>query len=133
MGNFANKTFIGEIEITKEMRYKDLLCTLISEDFLGNKKYVFKHPIRAFITENSVSFSDDYDLHNRTETIVKLNNVYGRGTIYKKFNFFGIDMYIDIGYYNLRENTENILYSDEEVELMILTYPNIEDKLIKIK
>ena len=42
MGNFANKTFIGEIEITKEMRYKDLLCTLISEDFLGNKKYVFK-------------------------------------------------------------------------------------------
>lgn len=133
MGNFANKTFIGELEITKEMKYKDLLCTLISEDFLGNKKYAFKQPIRTFITENSVRFLDDYNFYNRTETIVKLNDVYGRGTIYKKFNFFGIDMYINIGYYNLRENTENILYSDEEVELMILTYPNIEDKLIKIK
>lgn len=133
MGNFANKTFIGELEITKEMKYKDLLCTLISEDFLGNKKYAFKQPIRTFITENSVRFLDDYNFYNRTETIVKLNDVYGRGTIYKKFNFFGIDMYINIGYYNLRENTENIIYSDEEVELMILTYPNIEDKLTKVK
>lgn len=133
MGNFANKTFIGELEITKEMKYKDLLCDLISEDFLNNKTYKFKYPIKAQIINENIYFSDDYDLRNKTETIVKLNDVYGRGTIYKKFNFFGIDMYIDIGYYNLRENTENILYSDEEVELMILTYPNIEDKLTKIK
>ena len=133
MGNFANKTFIGELEITKEMRYKDLLCTLISEDFLNNKTYKFKYPIEATIINNKIYFSDDYDLRHKTEEIVKLNDVYGRGTIYKKFNFFGIDMYIDIGYYNLRENTENILYSDEEVELMILTYPNIEDRLANIR
>ena len=73
--SYANKTFIGELEITKAMRYKDLLCTLISEDFLGNKKYAFKQPIRTFITENSVRFLDDYNFYNRTETIVKLNDV----------------------------------------------------------
>ena len=133
MGNFTNKTFIGELEITKEMKYKDLLCTLISEDFLNNKKYQFKYPIKAIIVNNNVYFSDDYDLRNRNEEIVKLNNVYGQGTIYKKFNFFGIDMYITVGYYNLRNGTETIEYSNEEVQLQILTCPNIADKLANIR
>lgn len=133
MGNFANKTFIGELEITKEMRYKDLLCTLISEDFLNNKTYKFKYPISAQIINNNIYFSDDYDLRNRTENIVKLNNVYGQGTIYKKFNFFGIEMYVLVGYYNLRKDTEIIEYSDEDIELQMLTCPNIEDRLANIR
>ena len=131
--SYSNKIFIGELELKKEMKYKDLLCTLISEDFLNNKKYKFKYPIRATIINNNIYFSDDYDLRNRTENIVKLNNVYGQGTIYKKFNFFGIDMYVSVGYYNLRENTEIIEYSDEEVQLQILTCPNIEDRLANIR
>ena len=130
---YTNRTFIGELEIKKEMKYKDILCDLISEDFLNNKKYKFKYPIRATIINNNIYFSDDYDLRNRTENIVKLNNVYGQGTIYKKFNFFGIDMYVSVGYYNLRENTEIIEYSDEEVQLQILTCPNIEDRLVNIR
>lgn len=133
MGNFANKTFIGELEITKEMRYKDLLCTLISEDFLNNKTYKFKYPISAQIINNNIYFSDDYDLRHKTEEIVKFNNVYGQGDIYKKFNFFGIDMYVTVGYYNLRNGTETIEYSDEEVQLQMLTYPNIEDRLANIR
>ena len=131
--SYTNKTFIGDLEIKKEMKYKDLLCTLVSEDFLNNKKYKFKYPITATIVNENIYFSDDYDLRNRNEEIVKLNDVYGRGTIYKKFNFFGIDMYINIGYYNLRENTETIEYSDEEVQLQILTCPNIADKLANIR
>ena len=131
--SYSNKIFIGELELKKEMKYKDLLCNLISEDFLNNKKYQFKFPIRATIINNNIYFSDDYDLRNRTENIVKLNNVYGQGTIYKKFNFFGIDMYVSVGYYNLRENTEIIEYSDEEVQLQILTCPNIEDRLANIR
>ena len=42
--SYSNKTFIGNLEIKKEMKYKDLLCNLISEDFLGNKKYICHHP-----------------------------------------------------------------------------------------
>lgn len=131
--SYTNKVFIGELELKKEMKYKDLLCDLISKDFLNNKKYQFKFPIKAKIINNNIYFSDDYDLRNRTENIVKLNNVYGQGTIYKKFNFFGIDMYITVGYYNLRNGTETIKYSDEEVQLQMLTYPNIEDKLANIR
>ena len=131
--SYTNKTFIGELELKKEMKYKDLLCTLISEDFLNNKKYQFKYPIRATIINENIYFSDDFDLRNETEETVKLNNVYGQGTIYKKFNFFGIDMYVSVGYYNLRENTEIIEYSDEEVQLQILTCPNIADKLANIR
>ena len=131
--SYANKTFIGDLEIKKEMKYKDILCDLISEDFLNNKTYQFKFPIRATIINNNIYFSDDYDLRNETKEIVKLNNVYGQGTIYKKFNFFGIEMYVSIGYYNLRENTETIEYSDEEVQLQLLTCPNIEDKLANIR
>lgn len=131
--SYSNKTFIGELELKKEMKYKDLLCTLVSEDFLNNKKYQFKYPIEVTILNENIYFSDDFDLRNKTEKIVKLNDVYGRGTIYKKFNFFGIDMYINIGYYNLRENTENIQYTDEEIELLILTYPHIEDRLANIR
>ena len=100
--SYTNKTFIGELEIKKELKYKDLLCTLVSEDFLNNKKYKFRYPIRAQIINNNNDFSDDYDLRHKTEEIVKLNNVYGKGTIYKKFNFFGIEMYVTVGYYNLR-------------------------------
>ena len=133
MGNFANKTFIGDLEIKKEMKYKDLLCDLVSEDFLNNKKYKFKYPIRATIINNNIYFSDDSDLRNRNEETVKLNNVYGQGTIYKKFNFFGIEMYVLVGYYNLRNGTETIQYTDEEIELLILTYPHIEDRLANIK
>ena len=131
--SYTNKTFIGELELKKEMKYKDLLCTLISEDFLNNKKYQFKYPIRAQIINNNIYFSDDYDLRHKTEEIVKFNNVYGQGDIYKKFNFFGIDMYILVGYYNLREGTEVIEYSDEDVELQMLTCPNIEDRLANIR
>lgn len=131
--SYANKTFIGDLELKKEMKYKDLLCTLVSEDFLNNKKYKFKYPITATIVNENIYFSDDYDLRHKTEEIVKLNNVYGQGTIYKKFNFFGIDMYVSVGYYNLRENTETIEYSDENVELQILTCPNIEDRLANIR
>ena len=131
--SYSNKTFIGELELKKEMKYKDLLCTLVSEDFLNNKKYKFKYPIRATIINENIYFSDDYDLRNRTEEIVKLNNVYGQGTIYEKFNFFGIEMYIIVGYYNLRKGTETIEYSDEDVELQILTCPNIEDRLANIR
>ena len=131
--SYANKTFIGELELKKEMKYKDLLCNLISEDFLNNKKYQFKFPIRATIINNNIYFSDDYDLRNETKEIVKLNNVYGQGTIYKKFNFFGIDMYVSVGYYDLRKNTEKFEYSDEDVELQILTCPNIEDRLANIR
>ena len=131
--SYTNKTFIGELEIKKEMKYKDLLCNLISEDFLNNKKYHFKYPIRATIINENIYFSDDFDLRNRNEEIVKLNNVYGQGIIYKKFNFFGIDMYITVGYYNLRNGTETIQYTDEEIELLILTYPHIEDRLANIR
>lgn len=131
--SYANKTFIGELEIKKEMKYKDLLCNLISEDFLNNKKYQFKYPISATIINENIYFSDDYDLRNKTEEIVKLNNVYGQGIIYKKFNFFGIEMYITVGYYNLRNGTETIEYSDEEVQLQMLTCPNIEDRLANIR
>ena len=131
--SYTNKTFIGDLEIKKEMKYKDLLCTLISEDFLNNKKYKFKYPIKVKIINNNIYFSDDYDLRNKTEETVKLNNVYGQGTIYKKFNFFGIEMYILVGYYNLRNGTETIEYSDEEVQLQILTCPNIADKLANIR
>ena len=131
--SYSNKTFIGELELKKEMKYKDLLCTLISEDFLNNKKYQFKFPIRATIINNNIYFSDDYDLRNRNEETVKLNNVYGQGTIYKKFNFFGIEMYITVGYYNLRNGTEKIEYSDEDVKLQMLTCPNIEDRLANIR
>ena len=131
--SYTNKTFIGELEIKKEMKYKDLLCTLVSEDFLNNKKYQFKYPIKAKIINNNIYFSDDYDLRNENEEIVKLNNVYGQGIIYKKFNFFGIEMYVLVGYYNLRKGTETIEYSDEDVELQILTCPNIEDRLANIK
>ena len=121
------------MELKKEMKYKDLLCTLVSEDFLNNKKYQFKYPIRATIINENIYFSDDFDLRNRNEEIVKLNNVYGQGTIYKKFNFFGIEMYITVGYYNLQNDTEVIEYSDEEVQLQMLTCPNIEDKLANIR
>ena len=131
--SYANKIFIGELELKKEMKYKDLLCNLISEDFLNNKKYQFKYPIRATIINENIYFSDDFDLRNRNEEIVKLNNVYGQGTIYKKFNFFGIEMYITVGYYNLQKDTEVIEYSDEEVQLQMLTCPNIEDKLANIR
>ena len=131
--SYANKTFIGELELKKEMKYKDLLCDLISEDFLNNKKYQFKYPIRATIINENIYFSDDYDLRNETEETVKLNNVYGQGTIYKKFNFFGIEMYITVGYYNLQNGTEVIEYSDEEVQLQMLTCPNIEDRLVNIR
>ena len=131
--SYTNKTFIGELEIKKEMKYKDILCNLISEDFLNNKIYKFKYPIRAQIINNNIYFSDDYDLRNETKEIVKFNSVYGQGTIYKKFNFFGIEMYITVGYYNLREGTEVIEYSDENVELQMLTCPNIEDKLANIR
>ena len=131
--SYSNKTFIGELELKKEMKYKDLLCTLVSEDFLNNKKYKFKYPIRAQIINENIYFSDDFDLRNETEETVKLNNVYGQGIIYKKFNFFGNDMYVSVGYYNLRENTEIIEYSDEEVQLQMLTYPNIEDRLANIR
>lgn len=129
----SNKIFIGNLKINKEPKNKDLLCSLISEDFLGNKKYEFKFPIKTTITNNNIYFSDDYDLRNETKEIVKLNNVHGKGTIYKKYNFFDIEMYIPVGYYNLREDTEVIEYSDEEIELQILTCPNIEDKLANIK
>ena len=131
--SYSNKIFIGELELKKEMKYKDLLCTLVSEDFLNNKKYQFKYPIRATIINENIYFSDDFDLRNRNEEIVKLNNVYGQGTIYKKFNFFGIEMYITVGYYNLQNDTEVIEYSDEEVQLQMLTCPNIEDKLANIR
>lgn len=131
--SYANKTFIGDLEIKKEMNYKDILCTLISEDFLNNKKYKFKYPIRATIINENIYFSDDYNLRNETEEIVKFNNVYGQGVIYKKFNFFKIEMYVLVGYYNLRKGTEIIEYSDEDVELQILTCPNIEDRLTNIK
>lgn len=131
--SYTNKTFIGELELKKEMKYKDFLCTLVSEDFLNNKKYKFKYPIRAQIINNNIYFSDDYDLRHKTEEIVKFNNVYGQGTIYKKFNFFGIDMYITVGYYNLRKGTETIEYTDEEIELQLLTCPNIEDRLANIR
>lgn len=131
--SYSNKTFIGELEIKKEIKYKDLLCNLISEDFLNNKKYKFKYPIKAKIINENIYFSDDFDLRNRNEEIVKLNNVYGQGIIYKKFNFFGIEMYITVGYYNLRNGTETIEYSDEEIELQILTCPNIADKLANIR
>ena len=131
--SYSNKTFIGELELKKEMKYKDLLCDLISEDFLNNKKYKFKYPIKAQIINNNIYFSDDYDLRNETEETVKLNNVYGKGIIYKKFNFFGIDMYVSVGYYDLRKNTEKFEYSDEDVELQILTCPNIEDRLANIR
>ena len=131
--SYSNKIFIGELELKKEMKYKDLLCTLISEDFLNNKKYQFKYPIRATIISENIYFSDDFDLRNETEETIKLNNVYGQGTIYKKFNFFGIDMYVSVGYCNLRENTEIIEYSDEEVQLQMLTCPNIEDRLADIR
>ena len=131
--SYTNKTFIGELEIKKEMKYKDLLCTLVSEDFLNNKKYKFKYPIKAKIINNNIYFSDDYDLRNETEEIVKFNNVYGQGSIYKKFNFFGIEMYITVGYYNLQNGTETIEYTDEEIELQMLTCPNIEDKLADIR
>ena len=131
--SYTNKTFIGDLEIKKEMKYKDILCTLISEDFLNNKKYKFKYPISVTIINENIYFSDDYDLRNKTEETVKLNNVYGQGTIYKKFNFFGIEMYVTIGYYNLRKGTEIIEYSDEDVELQILTCPNIEDRLANIR
>ena len=131
--SYTNKIFIGDLEIKKEMKYKDILCILISEDFLNNKTYKFKYPIIATIINENIYFSDDYDLRNRTENIVKLNNVYGQGTIYKKFNFFGIEMYVIVGYYNLRNDTEIIEYSDEDVELQMLTCPNIEDRLANIK
>ena len=131
--SYTNKTFIGELELKKEMKYKDLLCTLVSEDFLNNKTYKFKYPIRATIINENIYFSDDFDLRNETEETVKLNNVYGQGTIYKKFNFFGIDMYILVGYYNLRKGTETIEYTDEEIELQLLTCPNIEDRLANIR
>lgn len=131
--SYTNKTFIGELELKKEMKYKDLLCDLVSEDFLNNKKYQFKYPIKAKIINNNIYFSDDYDLRNETKEIVKFNNVYGQGTIYKKFNFFGIEMYILVGYYNLQNDTETIEYSDEEVQLQMLTYPNIEDRLANIR
>ena len=131
--SYTNKTFIGDLEIKKEMKYKDLLCTLVSEDFLNNKKYKFKYPIRATIINENIYFSDDFDLRNKTEETVKLNNVYGKRIIYKKFNFFGIDMYVSVGYYDLRKNTEKFEYSDEDVELQILTCPNIEDRLANIR
>lgn len=131
--SYSNKTFIGELELKKEMKYKDLLCTLVSEDFLNNKTYKFKYPIKATIINENIYFSDDFDLRNRNEEIVKLNNVYGQGITYKKFNFFGIDMYITVGYYNLRKGTEIIEYSDEDVELQMLTCPNIEDRLANIR
>ena len=131
--SYTNKTFIGDLEIKKEMKYKNLLCTLVSEDFLNNKKYKFKYPINATIINENIYFSDDYDLRNKTEETVKLNNVYGQGTIYKKFNFFGIEMYVTVGYYNLRKGTEIIEYSDEDVELQMLTCPNIVDRLANIK
>ena len=131
--SYTNKIFIGDLEIKKEMKYKNILCTLVSEDFLNNKTYKFKYPIRAQIINNNIYFSDDYDLRHKTEEIVKLNNVYGEGTIYKKFNFFEIEMYVLVGYYNLRKGTETIEYSDEEVQLQMLTYPHIEDKLANIR
>lgn len=131
--SYANRIFIGDLEIKKEMKYKDLLCDLISKDFLNNKKYNFKYPIKAQIINNNIYFSDNYDLRHKTEEIVKFNNVYGQGDIYKKFNFFKIDMYVLVGYYNLRENTEVIEYSDEDVKLQMLTCPNIEDRLANIR
>ena len=131
--SYANKTFIGDLEIKKEMKYKNILCTLVSEDFLNNKTYKFKYPISATIINENIYFSDDYDLRNKTEKTVKLNNVYGEGTIYKKFNFFEIEMYVTVGYYNLRKGTETIQYTDEEIKLLILTCPNIEDRLANIK
>lgn len=131
--SYTNKVFIGELEINKEIKNKDLLCTLISTDFLNNKKYKFNYPIKTTILNNNIYFSDDYDLRNKTKDIVKLNNVHGKGTIYKKYNFFDIEMYIPVGYYNLQEGTEVIEYSDEEIQLQILTCPNIEDKLANIK
>lgn len=131
--SYANKIFIGELELKKEMKYRDLLCTLVSEDFLNNKTYKFKYPIRATIINENIYFSDDFDLRNETKEIVKFNNVYGQGTIYKKFNFFGIEMYVTVGYYNLRNGTEKIEYSDEEIELQLLTCPNIEDRLANIR
>ena len=72
--SYTNKTFIGQLEIKKEMKYKDIICTLISEDFLNNKTYKFKYPISATIINENIYFSDDYDLRHRTENIVKLNN-----------------------------------------------------------
>lgn len=131
--SYTNKNFIGKLEIKKEIKYKDLLCDLISEDFLNNKIYKFKYPIKVKIINNNIYFSDDYDLRNETKEIVKFNNVYGQGIICKKFNFFGIDMYISIGYYNLQKGTETIEYSDDDIELQILTCPNIEDKLANIR
>ena len=42
-------------------------------------------------------------------------------------------MYISVGYYNLRKGTETIEYTDEEIELQLLTCPNIEDRLANIR
>ena len=42
-------------------------------------------------------------------------------------------MYILVGYYNLQNGTEKIEYSDEEIELQMLTCPNIEDRLANIR
>ena len=131
----SHKTCIGDLDITG-LDYSEgrlnLFCREASCDFLGNRKFEFKHMILATIFKDAVSFHDDSDLWNmHDKDIVRMNNVWGRGWIYKQYVLMGIPMFVEIGSYDKVNGTENIRYSDEDVELAILTCPDLAQRLVR--
>ena len=137
MSNYSNRTFIGEVEITGlnfSNKKVERECNLTNCDFLNNKTYSIKDVITVDLINNGehVRFNWDYDLYHRfNEDIVRLNNVYGYGYVYKKYTLLGISMFVRVGSYSLRDNVENIFYNDEDVELAIVTCPNLSERLVK--
>lgn len=82
---------------------------------------------------DSVMLSDGYNLglysfRNREEEELKLNNVYGSGDIYRKIQYLGSYFWIEVGSYNLREDTEEYWPSTEVDRLIEIAKEKIAAK-----
>ena len=74
--------------------------------------------------------NDGYHLYTGTEEL-RLNNVYGLGDIYHHFDVNGINFYVKVGRYDLRDGTEEYFASDEDAYLTIATEPDLGNAILR--
>ncbi len=94
-------------------------------------------PYRLFFfpSERSILISDGYNLglsnpkDSRKE--LRLNDVYGRGDIFHLLPVFGIDSWVRVGRYRLRDDWEEMEWTDEEAILAVETSPNVMRKILR--
>ena len=114
-------------------------CTVVSSRNIGftdRKEFTLEitRVSPLFVSKYSVDagYNTGECMHSDSpQEVLRLNDVFGRGSIYKKVRIFGAFLWVQVGWYNLRTDFEKLENMDEEeLQLELLTRPKLIENLL---